>query len=182
MGEGQGVKEFDAVTHTGADVAAEESADFARVAAMAQGGDAPVTGAAEQEPDRPAMDAGESLAGLLSMVGIGAGMVGFNAVAAVWVPDSCEKLAGAAVPVLRKYPWGARILDFLERGTGAEEAVLLVALAGMGKATFDAYKLDTADAAKGAPAAVAVSGPVATETAGPVDLGGLVEVHGHANQ
>lgn len=179
---------MEAVTDTGAPDAfapmAEEAADFARVAAMAQGVEAAPAYAPGQdaEPDRPAMDAGESLAGLLSVVGVGADMVGFNAVAAVWAPESCEKLAGAVIPVLRKYPWGARILDFLESGTGAEEAMLMVAVAGMGKATFDAYQQDTAKGSRdSAPAAVKVAGPVETETAGPVDLGGLVEVHGHAN-
>jgi len=162
----------------------EEAADFARVGAMVGGAES-VPGAPVQEPeqDAPRMDAAESLTGLLSLVGTGAEFVGLAAVAAVWVPDNCEKLASATVPVLRKYPWGARVLDFLESGTGAEEAVLLIALAGMGKATLDAYKLDTAGGEEERPAVGQV--PVTPEKTAtvdaPADLGGLVEVHGRAN-
>lgn len=172
---------MEAVTESEAVTGTEETADFARVAGMVGDG-VLVAGVPADEPaqESPRMDATESLTGLLSLVAPAAGMAGLEAVAAVWAPESCEKLAGAAVPVFRKYPWGARILDFLESGTGAEEAVLVMVVAGMGKATLDAYRLDTAPKADGAqqqrPA------PVKTETANaPADLGALVEVHGHAN-
>lgn len=167
-----------------AGAASEEAADFARVQAMAAAVEpVPVAGAVvESEPEAERMDAVESLTGLLSMVNAGASIAGFSRTAAVWTPEACGRVAGATVPVLRKYPWGARILDFLETGTGAEEVALVLACAPLVKATVGAVKADMAGGEPAPASAPAAAAPGATVTvSAPADLGELVEVHGRAN-
>lgn len=123
--------------------------DRAILAAMAAEEVATVGGevnAEESQPAAPRMDAVESLAGLLSMVGVVAKIAKARNIAAVWNRDDCATLAGAVVPVLRKYPWGAPVLEFLETGTGSEEVTLAVALVPMAISTWAAYKADSAAA------------------------------------
>lgn len=154
----------------------EESADFARVAAMAGGEAVPGAPVPEAEPEAPRMDAVESLTGFLSMVSAGAAIAGFSRTASVWTPEACGRVAGATVPVLRKYPWGARVLDFLETGSGAEEVALVMAAAPLVVATVGAVKADMSPQ-ESAPAPVKIA-PGATLPA----VGDMVEVHGRADK
>lgn len=159
----------------GAPLNAEEAADFARVGAMV--GEAPgVNGAVTvTEPEPPRMDAAESMAGFLGIVAHGAGLVGWKHTGAA-LGGSAENIAAAAVPVLRKYPWGARILDFFERGSGAEEILLLAALMPLA----GAVRADMAGPEQEQTAPALPEEKTQTVSA-PADLSGLVEVHGHAN-
>lgn len=169
-------EESEAVTDT------EEAADFARVAAMTAGGKAAPGVEPEQEPARQTMDAAESMAGLLVAMSSVAGYSGLKKTAALWTPEICADCAEKAVPVLRKYPWGARVIDFFETGAGVEELALGAFMVPMGFATWQAVKSDMSGGDErpqdtprqpDAPATVTVTAP---------DLGGLVEVHGRANQ
>lgn len=154
-------------------VTLEEAADFARVGAMV--GDTPGT-VTEPEPEAPRMDATESMAGFLSLVGAGAGLVGWKHTGAA-LGESAQKIAAAAVPVLRKYPWGARVLDFFERGSGAEEVLLLGALIPLAGAVRQDMASPEPERAK--PASLPAEKTNTVDA--PADLGQLVEVHGHAN-
>lgn len=159
----------------------EEAADFARLEAMAGAGVEPVPGV-EPEPERPAMDAAESMAGLLVSVSSVAGYSGFKNVAGLWTPEACAACAEKAVPVLRKYPWGARVLDFFETGAGVEELALGAFLLPMGAATWQAVKADMAKPEE-KPAEKPARPEAGTVTVTPPqDLGGLVEVHGRVDQ
>lgn len=166
-----------------AGAASEELGDFARVGAMVGAVEpAPGVPVPEQEPERPKMDAAESMAGLLSAVSGAAGFVGFRNVAGLWTPEVCAEGAAKAVPVLRKYPWGARIIDFFETGSGAEEMALGAFMVPMGFATWQAIKADLAKPEQDKPAKQQKQDAPATVTVQPPeDLGGMVEVHGHAN-
>lgn len=123
-------------------VSDEESAAFARVESMAGDGvvinqdGVPVS--TEPEP----VNAAESMAAFLMLAGGIAGQVGYKKTAAVWNPETCRGVADRAVPVLRKYPWGASVIAFFEKGVGAEELALFVFLAPVGVATFAAIKAD----------------------------------------
>lgn len=140
---------------------AEEAADFARVGAMVAEGE-PAAPLEQVEQEQPKADAAESMAGLLTMLGAGASMAGFEHTAAVWSPQACGEVAAKAVPVLRKYPWGARILDFFETGAGAEEIALGVCVAPLAVATYKAIKADMSpkDETPAEPARASVPGPV----------------------
>lgn len=123
---------------------AEEAADFARVAAMVG---EPVSGAGDvvqATPEVPAMDPAESIAGLAAMAAGVAEFAGLQNVAALWSPEACREFGEKTVPVLRKYPWGARVLAFFETGAGVEEMALGAFVLPMGFATWKAFKADTA--------------------------------------
>lgn len=117
-----------------------------RAALAAQAGIEPGQGepVREGEPEQGGIrfDAVESLSGLLSLVGVAAGIAGAKRTAAIWAPEACGRLAAVTVPVLRKYPWGGRVLDFLETGSGAEELALAMVAAPMGMATWAAINAD----------------------------------------
>lgn len=129
------------------EMAVEQAKDLSRLEGMAaeaepkdvRGGG----GVEEVEIQAPAVDAVESLAGMLAMAGAMAGGLGYRRVAGVWAEPKCQAVAAAAVPVLRKYPWGGRIVEFLEGGTGAEEVALFMVAAPMVMATVKAAREDT---------------------------------------
>lgn len=149
-------------------VAAEEAADFARLGAMV-GDEAGAAVAAPGLEPAPVVDAAESLAGFLSMAAQGGELFGFPQAAAVWQPETCQAVAEKTVPLLKKYPWGARFVAFFESGAGAEEAALVAVLLPVGFATAAAVRLDLA--ARRA-AAEAEAAPVSAPR-GPV----MAEVH-----
>lgn len=165
-------------------VADEESADFARVGAMVGAGEPGPGAVTVPEQGQPRVDAVDSLSGLLSLVGVGFGVAGMKRAKALWPAETCADVAQKTVPVLRKYPWGARVLAFLEEGTGAEEMALVLCVAPLGLATWKAAQLDMAGDAEKSPPSQPQQRiePVKTETvSAPADLGGLVEVHGRAD-
>jgi hypothetical protein len=83
------------------------------------------------------------LSGFIGFVGLGFGMAGYKNVAGVWSnSENNDRLAGAAVPVLRKYSWGAPVIRFLEGDVGAEELALFIALVPVTMGTLNAIKLD----------------------------------------
>jgi hypothetical protein len=86
----------------------------------------------------------ESLAGLLVVVSMAAGFAGFKKVAAVWNAETCRGFSGRAVPVLVKYTWGQRALDFLTSGDGVEEMALAAWMVPVVLATMAAVKSDMA--------------------------------------
>jgi hypothetical protein len=135
----------------------------------------------EAVQEAPKMDAAESLTGLLSMMSGAASVAGYKRASAVWTPEACGAVAGAAVPVLRKYPWGARILDFLETGSGAEEVALVMVAGPLVLATVGAVKADMGGEEKAEAGQVPVKPEKTATVDAPADLGGLVEVHGRAN-
>ena len=100
----------------------------------------------------PLADPRESLAGLLSVLGIAAGYAGFPKTAAIWTPDTCRGLADKAVPVLVKYAWGQRLMNFLATGAGVEEMALIAFAAPLVLATVGAVKDDLKPEDKPAPA------------------------------
>lgn len=151
----------------------EETADFARVAAMVAAGEPEAGAVVETDPEPQKADAAESLSGFLTLAGAMSGAAGFGRTAAIWNPETCEKVAGLTVPVLRKYPWGQRVIDFFETGAGVEEIALGVVVAPLALATYAAIKADMQP--EGKPRET----PEKTPT---VSAGELREVHGHANQ
>jgi hypothetical protein len=109
----------------------------------------------EEQSAVAVIDPAESLAGALQVASIAAGYAGFPKAAAIWTPGTCRALADKAVPVLVKYPWGQRIIDFLQTGAGVEELALLATAAPLVMATIAAVREDMKPAAK----------PAATEAA-----------------
>lgn len=95
------------------------------------------------ETQTPAgVDPVESLAGFLSVLGIAAGYAGLPRTATIWQPGTCRGLADKAVPVLVKYPWGQRLLNFLATGAGVEEMALAAFAAPLVLATHAAIRED----------------------------------------
>lgn len=94
------------------------------------------------------VDPVESLAGALSLIGLAAGYGGFPKAASIWTPDTCRALADKAVPVLAKYPWGLRVLNFIQTGAGVEELALLVVAAPLLLNTVSAVREDMKPATK----------------------------------
>ncbi|ABE49097.1 hypothetical protein [Methylobacillus flagellatus] len=90
----------------------------------------------------PQISAEQSLAGLLQIGHLALLAGGMRNTAAVWNQDSCNAFAGAAVPVLRKYPWGGRVLAFLESGAGVEEMALFAVAMPLTMATVNAVQQD----------------------------------------
>jgi len=165
-----------------AGAATEEAADFARVAAMVGSEDAqPGATVPEAVQEAPKMDAAESMAGLLVAASSVAAYSGMKNVAALWTPETCATCAERVVPVLRKYPWGARIIDFFETGAGVEEMALGAFLLPMGFATWQAVKADMGGEEKAEAGQVLVNPEKTATVDAPAGLGGLVEVHGRAN-
>ncbi|MEQ1488854.1 MAG: hypothetical protein ABL920_10195 [Methylotenera sp.] len=87
-------------------------------------------------------NATEALYGIISIVPMALHMTGLKNTASVWSDSVCRGIATAAIPVLRKYAFGQKIITFLETGGGIEEFALAMALAPVAMATMSAYKLD----------------------------------------
>ena len=155
----------------------EEAGDFARVAAMVEAGEpepgAVATENAAHEPEP--VDATESMAGFLTLAGAMCGQVGFKRTAAVWNPETCQQAAALSVPVMRKYPWGQRVLAFFETGAGAEEIALGVFVAPLALATYAAVKADMQPDEE--PKEATPNAPKQPTA----NAGEMREVHGHAN-
>lgn len=145
------------------DMGQEQAADLARLEQLAAG-DEPGQGAAP-EPEPAPVDPVESLAALLSMGGMAAGFVGYRRVAELWNGETCAGVAARAVPVMRKYPWGIRALDFLTTGAGVEEMALAVYLAPLALATMQAARADSAELRR--PAKKAEPEPIEAERVEP---------------
>lgn len=88
------------------------------------------------------VSAEQSLAGLLQIGHIALLAGGMKHTAAVWNEGACNAFAAAAVPVLRKYPWGGRVLAFLESGSGVEEMALFMVAMPLTMATVNAVRQD----------------------------------------
>ncbi|HEY1022552.1 MAG TPA: hypothetical protein VGE06_09600 [Flavisolibacter sp.] len=103
-------------------------------------------GAAGQSAAGVVTDPAESLAGLLGMVGFLVGASGLKNLGAVWSDtERNNAIAGATVPVLRKYAFGQRVLDFLSGQTPVEELTLVMALAPVVMSSVGAYRADVAE-------------------------------------
>jgi hypothetical protein len=126
-------------------MSAEQAADLARLEGMAADGQPGPEQGPEQGP--PQADHVESLAGLITIGGMVAGGLGYRRVSELWQPDTCRGLAEKVVPVLEKYPWGARVLGFLETGAGVEEVALAMYAAPLAYATIQAARADDAERA-----------------------------------
>lgn len=99
----------------------------------------------------PQVDPVQSLAGLLSLVGVAADMAKLDRTAAIWSPETCNGMASRAVPVLVKYPWGQKFLDFLNTGAGVEAIALAMYAVPVLLATRAALAEDMKPAAKPEP-------------------------------
>ena len=126
----------------------EQARDVAALAALAGEETAALPGA---EPAEPPPDPAEGLGALLTLVSGVFHMSGFVKVAAMWSPEVCREFAQKAVPVLRKYAWGQRIIAFLETGLGVEEIALVTFAAPLVAATYSAAREDIAAAKKRQP-------------------------------
>ena len=128
-------------------MSSEQEQDAAALAALVAETGAAVTVTGEPMPEPPpvpAMSAEESLAGLLYPLPHVLNFAGLKNTAAVWNEETCKGLADRAVPVLRKYPWGGRIISFLETGAGVEEVALGLFVLPVGLATAKAWQADAA--------------------------------------
>lgn len=105
----------------------------------------------------PQLSAEQSLSGLLQIGHLALLAGGMKRTAAVWNEQACNTFAGAAVPVLRKYPWGGKVLAFLESGAGVEEMALFVVAMPLTMATVTAARQDLS---KPEPAAAQAAEPV----------------------
>lgn len=126
---------------------AEELANLAAEAAALDAEAAPAalteTAGAQHEAPPPApADPVESLAGLLTVLGIASGYAGLSRTAAIWTPETCRGLAAKTVPVLVKYAWGQRLLNFLATGAGVEELALAAYAAPLVLASVAAVRAD----------------------------------------
>jgi|GEM_PF-3088838 len=122
-------------------VSEEQAADLARLKGMAE--EAP--GAAQPQPEAAGMSVEESLAGLLQVVGVASGALGYARVQALWNEETCKGLADRTVPVLKKYPWGGSILAFLGGDSGIEEMALGMCLLPLVMGTVNAVRADSAE-------------------------------------
>jgi hypothetical protein len=86
-----------------------------------------------------------SLEGLLSIVPMLSRTFGYKRVAAVWSDEAREALSNSLIPVLVKFAWGQRIIQFLRTGSGVEEAALFFAIAPLAMGPLNAIDLDKAD-------------------------------------
>lgn len=121
----------------------EQAQDAAYLASLASQ-EQPLPGAEPEPEPVPSITPEQSLAGVLQIAGMAGAVMGFPSVAQVWNGEACAGFAEKAVPVLRKYAWGARILEFLENGSGVEELALLMYTAPLVVATVAAARKDAA--------------------------------------
>lgn len=133
------------VEEVGEEMSQEQAADFARLQGMANEGE---QAQAEQAEAFAGVDAVEAVAGFLTVGGLAFGWVGYRRVAELWNPETCRGVAEKAVPVLEKYPWGIRALEFLQTGAGVEEIALAMYCAPLALATMRAASLDSAEMRK----------------------------------
>jgi hypothetical protein len=128
------------------EMGAEQAADLARLQGLAaDGAPGPET---ETGPDIPPVDPVESLAGFFTIGAAVFSAVGYENAAAVWRPEVCRGLAEKTVPVLVKYPWGQRAIEFLTTGAGVEEIALAMYAAPVVLATWHGAKKDMKPKAK----------------------------------
>jgi hypothetical protein len=127
-------------------LSAEQAADLAALEAMAREGQ-PGPGQEQAGPEVAAADPVESLAGLFTVAGYMAGSLGYRRVGELWGPETCRGLSEKMVPVLRKYSWGQRALEFLETGAGVEEIALGMVAVPLVLATLQAARADEAERA-----------------------------------
>lgn len=128
---------------------AEQAADLARLEGLAAEAEPAPEVEEVRAAEPPKMDAEESLAGFIEVGAHLAGEFGMRRVAGVWTGEKCGRIAAAAVPVLRKYPWGAPVLSFLEGDIGAEEVALVAVSLPLVLATIKAVRADLADMQRG---------------------------------
>jgi hypothetical protein len=132
------------------EMSAEQAADLARLQSMAAEGEpGPAAEGAKgpaaegaQGPEVPHVDPVESLAGLFTVGAAIFAAAGFTNAAAVWKPEVCRGIAERTVPVLVKYPWGQRAIEFLTTGDGVEEIALVMYAAPVVLATWQGVKQD----------------------------------------
>ncbi len=89
----------------------------------------------------------DSLAALLSMLPIAAGFMGYARTAARWGPDTCRGVAERLLPVMIKYPWGQRVISFIQSGAGVEEMALVLYLLPLVTSTMQDARMDAQDIA-----------------------------------
>lgn len=160
---------------------ADEAADLGRLSAMVAADTGEAAPAVDEVEAAPAVDAAESMGAFLTLASGALALAGFKRAAAVWAPDVCQEAAGRIVPVLRKYPWGGRVLAFFETGAGAEELALGAFMVPVAIATAGAVRADLAEARQKTEPPKAETRPApAGDIAGPGET--MREVHGHANE
>lgn len=98
----------------------------------------------EPQPEQININPVESLKGLLQVGAMLLAAVGLKNTSAVWSDQNCEAVASATIPVMQKYAWGQKAIEFLTTGAGVQEMALFAVLMPMSMATVQAYKLDTA--------------------------------------
>lgn len=86
----------------------------------------------------------QSLEGLLGIVPVVLGALGYSKTAAIYTEKARHDLSQALIPVLRKYPWGLKFIDFLQTGSGIEEAALFFVVYPLAIETHKAVQLDKA--------------------------------------
>lgn len=105
--------------------------------------DAPQPGASETlAAEMPQTTAEESFKGLLLVCSMALNIGGMKQTAAVWDESACTMLAYSACPVLRKYAWGQKFIQFLETGSGVEEMALFATATPLVLTTAKAVQAD----------------------------------------
>lgn len=99
-------------------------------------------GVKQAEPAPMAIDPVESFAAFLSVLPMAAGVIGYKRTAKLWNATTCRELASKLVPVLVKYPWGQKIMRFVETGAGVEEVALGLFVVGVIPGTLAAVRAD----------------------------------------
>jgi len=84
-----------------------------------------------------------ALHGIISIVPMTCTMFGLKNTAGVWSEGVCMGVSDALLPVLQKYSFGRKFLEYLDKGGGVEEFALLIALTPVAMATLSAYQMDT---------------------------------------
>ena len=96
-------------------------------------------GAGQQSSELSAVD---NLAGLFGMASMGLKFSGFHKTAQVWNGETNRTIAEKTIPVLAKYGWGNKIIDFLNGAGDVEILALVMALVPVGMATVTAFNAD----------------------------------------
>jgi hypothetical protein len=132
------------------DMPLEQAAELADLESFIPDQPKPGQDAQAQFPElvAPALPSPESALGaVLGLIPIGAELAGLPKTAKLWPQEVCQGVADRAVPVLAKYPFGRRVLDFLQRGGGVEEVALLLYLSPLVMATVTTARAELAEKA-----------------------------------
>lgn len=100
------------------------------------GADLAIGVGAESIQDTPQMSDEELIADFLGLVPVSAEMAGMQKTAAIWNDRTRRQVADRAVKVMRKYAWGAAMLERMRNGGYVDEIALVITIWPIAKATI----------------------------------------------